>query len=303
MEELALEPELARSPVRRVAGDRQADRGEVHADLVRAARLERHAQKRVARAAARRPRSASPRHAARRCRATAAARRAGHDRSAPRSCRARERGRPTTSARYSRVTSRAFTISWSRRCASGPAGDDEQARRVAVEPVDDARPVRLVPALDVVGEQPVHERAASRGPAPGWTTRPAGLSTTRRCSSSYGIARSMACGTSVDAGARGRLELELLAALEPVALGAAASVDAARRSTRAAARPPRASRSRAARRGSGRGARPPRRQGRAVASRMRRGPRGSRSACEERAEQHERRRSTMKLSARLNAGQ
>jgi hypothetical protein len=38
------------------------------------------------------------------------------------------------------------------------ASDDEQAGRVTVEPVHDARPLGLVPAFDVVGEQSVHER-------------------------------------------------------------------------------------------------------------------------------------------------
>jgi hypothetical protein len=42
------------------------------------------------------------------------------------------------------------------------AGDDEEARRVAVESVDDARPVGVA-ALEATGEQPVDERPA---PAP-----------------------------------------------------------------------------------------------------------------------------------------
>ena len=41
----------------------------------------------------------------------------------------------------------------------GRARDHEQARGVAVEPVDDPRPVDLVPARRVVGEQAVDERA------------------------------------------------------------------------------------------------------------------------------------------------
>src|SRR6266851_3967723 len=39
-------------------------------------------------------------------------------------------------------------------------GDDEQSRGVAIEPVHDAVPFRLVSAFDVVREQAVHERAA-----------------------------------------------------------------------------------------------------------------------------------------------
>ena len=47
MQELALEPEVARDAVERVAGDRQVDRREVHADLVRPARLEPHPEQGV----------------------------------------------------------------------------------------------------------------------------------------------------------------------------------------------------------------------------------------------------------------
>ena len=41
----------------------------------------------------------------------------------------------------------------------GRPRDDEQSRGVAVEPVDDPRPLGLVTSFDVVGEQPVHEGA------------------------------------------------------------------------------------------------------------------------------------------------
>ena len=74
--------------------------------------------------------------------------------------------------------------------------DDEQARRVTVEAVDD-------PGTDVVTTARAERRApdasvpVSCRPA-GCTTRPAGLSTTRRCSSSQatGIPSSVACNGS-----------------------------------------------------------------------------------------------------------
>src|SRR5437763_17045103 len=49
MEELALESNLARSPVDRIACDRQVDGGEVDADLMRSSGLEPDVQERVAR--------------------------------------------------------------------------------------------------------------------------------------------------------------------------------------------------------------------------------------------------------------
>ncbi len=48
MQELALEPELRRAAIGRVAGDGQVDRGQVDADLMSAAGLERRADERVA---------------------------------------------------------------------------------------------------------------------------------------------------------------------------------------------------------------------------------------------------------------
>jgi hypothetical protein len=63
------------------------------------------------------------------------------------------------------------------------ACDDEQSGGVAVEAVHDARPLRVA-AGGAEREQTVRERRALVGPA-GWTTRPAGLSTTSRCSSSW----------------------------------------------------------------------------------------------------------------------
>src|SRR4051812_12169455 len=49
VEELSLQAEVSPDAVRRVAGDRQVDRGEVDADLMRAAGLEPDAQERMSR--------------------------------------------------------------------------------------------------------------------------------------------------------------------------------------------------------------------------------------------------------------
>ena len=119
MQELPLEPEVAGDAVDRVADDRQVDRRQVHADLVRPPRLEPDAQQRV-----RGPSSSSDLEVRdrvarrRRCRASAASGRAGRGRSAPRSGPCRDRGRPRTSARYSRSSARRRTSSCSRPCAS-----------------------------------------------------------------------------------------------------------------------------------------------------------------------------------------
>jgi hypothetical protein len=92
---------------------------------------------------------------------------------------------PTTSARYVFLTRRA--LSWAiSDAARRRAGDHQQAARVAVEAVDDARP--RTPAMPptarpAAGQQRVDERVVA-WPGAGWTTRPAGLSTISRSSSS-----------------------------------------------------------------------------------------------------------------------
>ena len=48
---------------------------------------------------------------------------------------------------------------WSRRCASSERATTRSPERVAVEPVDDARALGLLAALDLAGEQPVDDRA------------------------------------------------------------------------------------------------------------------------------------------------
>ena len=66
------------------------------------------------------------------------------------------------------------------------AGDDEQAGGVLVQPVHDSRPVVVVPSFGSELQEPMDEGAGAAPPA-GWTTIPAGLSATSRCSSSQGL--------------------------------------------------------------------------------------------------------------------
>ena len=84
-------------------------------------------------------------------------------------------------------------------------------------------------------------------PAPGWTTRPAGLSTTARCSSCQAILGSGPVGSDSGAGSVGCGKLDALAALEAVALRRAAARRRAPRRRPPARRPPA---SRGGRRGS-----------------------------------------------------
>ena len=64
--------------------------------------------------------------------------------------------------------------------------DHDEPRRPAVQPVDDAGPQHAAHAGQVArrGGGARSPACPRRVPAPGWTTRPAGLSTTSRCASS-----------------------------------------------------------------------------------------------------------------------
>ena len=134
-----------------------ADRGQVDADLVRATGLERDAQQRRARQAARSRSGCAPR-AACRWRSSAPCGRGGRGRSARRSCRVRASGRPSTRARYSRRIARVADLLLERAVHRVGLGHHEQAAGVAVEPVDDARPPRVVAAGGAAGER-LRERA------------------------------------------------------------------------------------------------------------------------------------------------
>jgi hypothetical protein len=159
VEELALEAEVAVHAVGRISGDGEVDRGEVNADLMRAARLETHAQERVL---AEELEQLELGHGvsgevgiegdARRIMAVAPDRRL--DPSA-----ARARAPP-----HERDVL-AYDLPPAEHPLEAPvdvvrAGDDQQPRRVAVQPVDDAGPLGLVAARDRVGREPMDERAA-----------------------------------------------------------------------------------------------------------------------------------------------
>src|SRR5436190_9644023 len=114
----------------------------------------------------------------------------------------RDRGRPTTSARYSRVSSRRRTSSCSRRCASGERAttsspEVSRSRRCTIPGRSGSSPPSTSYASSPCTSVP------PACPRPGWTTRPAGLSTTSRCSSSYGTASSIACGSWLGRGGEG----------------------------------------------------------------------------------------------------
>ena len=237
--------------VGRVAGDRQVDRREVDADLVHPARLEPHAQQRVLGAELLDLEVRRPRRAASRCRARS---RVGSPRSRPigASILPGARARPAAHEREVRALERALAHELAQRCVRLlRARERDQARRVAVEPVDDARPLRV--AARDLARRARRRACRSRGPAPGWTTRPGRLVDDEHVLVLPDDARRRRAR-----GSRGRRrdlgQLDLLAALQAVALRRARRRRRARRPRPPAPRP-RASR--AARRGSGRAARPP----------------------------------------------
>ena len=166
--------------VDRVADDRQVDRREVHADLVHAAGLELDAQQRVVgpepldlEVRDRLARRVRVERDAGRVVAVAADRRL--DTPGP-------RARPAAHEREVRALEPALADELREPLVRlVGARDDHQPGRVAVEPVDDAR-------LRPGSPPPTTPASASTSvplacPAPAWTTSPAGLSTTARCSS------------------------------------------------------------------------------------------------------------------------
>jgi hypothetical protein len=157
VEELALEAEIVAHAVRAVARDGQLDRSEVHADLVRAAGLESDLEQRML---AEELQQLEMRHSlARRRRVERLSRRVEAiaadgrlDATAARAWTAANQGEidaldSPTADQALQATVRLVGTS-----------DHEQARGVPVEPVDDARPARLVPSGEGA-EQPVDERS------------------------------------------------------------------------------------------------------------------------------------------------
>ena len=252
VQELALQPVAAGAAVLRVAGDRVADRQQVRADLVRAAGLEPHAQQRVVAAA---PRSTSKWVTASRGSSVSVETRVRTRRSRPSGASIvprRAGGRPSTSARYSRTSSRAGELRLQRGVGRVVARHHEQARTCR------GRAGARSPARS--GSSPPAARPASacasvpvRWPRAGCTTTPAGLSTTSRCSSSQATANR--AGARRRRGAAG--SASATATRSPPASTwrlRAARRRPSRARRRSAAAPRRASRR--ARRGRRRGARP-----------------------------------------------
>ena len=177
----------------------------------------------------------------------------GRGRAARRSCPMRDGGRPSTSARYSRVIARrcsaAFSARWvgsSRATTSSP--DVSRSRRCTIPGRSASSPPPARPASAWTSVPVACPRA-------GWTTTPAGLSTTSRCVVLVGDAERR--GRVVGRGpgpAVGLVDDDALAAAHAVALGHGA------RRRRSPARPRSGAAhgcaSRAARRGRRRAARP-----------------------------------------------
>ena len=161
VQELPLEAEVAGDAVDGVAADRQLDRREVDADLVRPARLEPHVEQR---ARAEQLRDLEPRDRLARRRRVERVPRCGRCRSRPIGASIRPRPRPRR-ARDEREVA-ALDLAPADRllqpaCASSERATTSRPGGVAVEPVDDARPV-VVSAGRVELEQPVHERPGRR---------------------------------------------------------------------------------------------------------------------------------------------
>ncbi len=139
VQELALQAQLGAVPVDRVADDGGADRGQVHADLVGAPGLERHPQERAARQRLDQlelgERVAAgvgvERHPGR-VAAVAADRRLDPAPARPRPPADEGDVRPPDPA--------AAQLRLQARMGAPVAGDEQEARRVAVEPVDDPGP-------------------------------------------------------------------------------------------------------------------------------------------------------------------
>ena len=162
----------APAAVDRIADHREADVRQVHADLVRAPGLELHAHQRVRAEALARRGSGSPRGARRRAPPCGCAA-CGGGRSAHRSCRRRS-CTPVHSARYSRRDRARRQGRHQRGVRLGRARHDQQAAGVLVEAVDEPGARHAARASGRAPSSAFCSVCAGL-PAPGCTTRPAGL--------------------------------------------------------------------------------------------------------------------------------
>ena len=148
--------------VQRIADDRMADGAQVHANLMRAAGLDRHPRQRQRVAErARRARCASPLRGSRRARADIFLRFDG--------IAADRRVDPSSGLHDAPDERDVFLLDLAiakltrELLVRGVVlGDDHQARRAAIEPVHDAGPLLAADAAEIVDvmEQRVHQRAA-----------------------------------------------------------------------------------------------------------------------------------------------
>ena len=195
VQELALEPEVVGDAVDGVAADGKPDRLEMDADLVRPARLEPHVEQRVVAhrlrtsnhvtdVARRRRVERVPRAIA----AVAADRRLDPPRRRLRRAPHERRVGALELARADQLLQQLVRLL--------RAGDDEQAGRVAVEPVDDARAGRRRPRPRLRARAAPGRACPCASSRPDGRRGPAGLSTTSRCSSSQTIGMSSSSGCS-----------------------------------------------------------------------------------------------------------
>ena len=206
------------------------------------------------------------------CRASGGACRGGRGRSARRSClaataasRRRARGTRGSARGAARAAAAARRPPASARRRAGPTCRGRGGGRC---PGRSSSPPAAPAAASACASVP------PACPGAGCTTTPAGLSTTRRCSSAYATVSSGSAAARLRGGRRRRLDRELLPTRELVALRRAPLRPRARRPPRGAAPPRRASPPPAAPRDGGRAALPrPRRDdeplqrlGRAVAA-------------------------------------
>ena len=187
MQELALEAVAAGAAVGGVAGQRVADRGEVGADLVRAPGLQPRLQVALAGRAARAPRNGCGPRARRRRRPPSGGAGARRGRSARRSSRCASRaGRRPAPGRRARP-----------RAPAPPPAAPRGPRRRGRRPAGRWCPCRAGGrSRGAPGPRRRRGCRPARRPASvpscegaGWTTRPAGLSTTARASSRWTIAQ------------------------------------------------------------------------------------------------------------------
>ena len=186
VQELPLEPVQTARPVLAVAADRMADRRHVDADLVRAPGVQHDPQQRRVPAAPLELEVRARLARLGRCRSTSASGRGGGGRSARRSSPCRAGGlavdeRQVLASQRCAAPAAPSARGGRRRSWRRPAAPRCRGRAGARFPARHGSPPSAPAPPSACASVPV------RWPRAGWTTTPAGLSTTSRCSSSYAI--------------------------------------------------------------------------------------------------------------------